>query len=601
MGFFANRWIEKHGAETEKAAISSVSSPSTQTKSKWYSRKKESDNGKGGTGIPTSDSQPPTNTRDRSLSEQGNAQTAPIYGTWGTSSKPPVSPIDTGSVNAYGTIRKSTLSPGPMSAPALIQSRSRQATDSVTVTLAQKLDELATANSDGLLSDDEYRILRQNLFERFGSVAAQIPTEQSPITLPSPSTRNVLNQNAEQVVAPPTIPQGDSNFKVSRSSRSIRSNHSHTSSVQTAITSLIRKATRRSSTTGRTSFGGSGNDGDSVYSRNSSMFQRGALPRTLVHKASTGSVGTSTSAGVGTSGGAYDVRSIASRRTNRSGLDNATIVSRTTSRSRPPSSYHRRHAPSEGGWSDEIGPDWTAAELRAEIISLEEESRRVADMFNGLEMTVMTKHRPALGGRPGLDSNNPLPSPKDGNLDMKPLPDIKRVAAQEKQSSRLSISSSSMRSFAALQRKGSLSFLSGRRSQALPPLPPLPTSATSPLSASTSTSPALRGSLSNGSLHPMVASQSNRSSPNLSMDTRVGSTSHGRLSRSRSGNVGAIHGRADPNDVLQGEMDPEQVALDSGLDDIRKKRANVALRYDKRLEYLRARLRTAELHERLLK
>lgn len=67
----------------------------------------------------------------------------------------------------------------------------------VSVTLAQRLNELAVANSDGLLryvkrlftfnktlklgflnSDDEYRILRQNLFERFASNAA-VPTETS--------------------------------------------------------------------------------------------------------------------------------------------------------------------------------------------------------------------------------------------------------------------------------------------------------------------------------------------------------------------------------------------------------------------------------------
>lgn len=64
-------------------------------------------------------------------------------------------------------------------------------------TLAQRLNELAVANADGLLkyvstillfmnwnlclyySDDEYRILRQNLFERF-STASEIPSE-SPV------------------------------------------------------------------------------------------------------------------------------------------------------------------------------------------------------------------------------------------------------------------------------------------------------------------------------------------------------------------------------------------------------------------------------------
>lgn len=60
------------------------------------------------------------------------------------------------------------------------------------VTLAERLNELAMANADGLLryvssygifivlilvySEDEYRMLRQNLFERFSSVS-NIPTE----------------------------------------------------------------------------------------------------------------------------------------------------------------------------------------------------------------------------------------------------------------------------------------------------------------------------------------------------------------------------------------------------------------------------------------
>ncbi|KAI5886026.1 uncharacterized protein SCHCODRAFT_02706425 [Schizophyllum commune H4-8] len=37
----------------------------------------------------------------------------------------------------------------------------------MTALLAQRLDELALANKDGLLSDDEYRLLRQSAFERF--------------------------------------------------------------------------------------------------------------------------------------------------------------------------------------------------------------------------------------------------------------------------------------------------------------------------------------------------------------------------------------------------------------------------------------------------
>ena len=426
---------------------------------------------------------------------------------------------------------------------------------------------------------------------------------------------------AERQIPSTSLPQGDSNFTVSRSksTRSMRSTASKGSSVQTAITSIIRRATRRDSIP-RTSFAGSGNDADSTYSRgsrNSSLFPRGPLPRTLVHKASAGSMQTSPSIlnGPSAAAHAFDVRSISSRRTNKSGAanDNATIISRTTSRSRPPSSYHRRRAPSEAGGSDEIGSEWTAAELRAEIQSLEEENKRLMDMFNGLEMTMLTKHgRPANNGRSasdGVAGSGGRTLPSDWTL-----ASDKKIPAPEKSSSRLSISSSSMRSFAGLQRKGSLSFL--RRSQ-LPPLPPIPTSATSastsgfgstPTSAtSMGVSPTLpsASSTSSSSLHPyphpMViagGSQSNRSSPNLALDRGVGvgsTTSSGKLTRSRSGYIGTNHGKGGGGD------DAEQDALENGLDDIRRKRASVLSRYEKRLEYLRARLRSAELHERLLK
>lgn len=598
MGFFASRWVEKHGADTEKAALSTPM-PVVQSKPKWYSRKKEPESPRGGTATSSKQKQNNNLHLDtRISSSNGNPSYPSPYSTLPSSSKAGPSGSSTALNNGYGTVRKATSSNPTPTSP-----KQRSATDTVTVTLAQKLEELANANADGLLSDDEYRVLRQNLFERFGSVAAQIPVEQSPINMPSPSTRQNANANQDRATGSSALPQGDSNFTVSNSRRSIRSTASRGSSVQTAITSLIRRATGRS--TPRTSFNGSGNDAESTYSRgsrNSSVFYRGTLPRTLVHKASAGSIQTSPSIMGGNS--AFDSRSIASRRTNRSGVDNATIMSRTTSRSRPPSSYHRRHAPSEGG-SDEIGAEWTAAELRAEILSIEEESKRVMDMFNGLEMTMMMKYRPATAGRSASESIGAIPT------EWKPLPDIKRVQSQEKSSSRLSMSS---RSFSSLQRKGSLSFL--RRSQALPPLPPLPTAAASTsTSMSMSLSPGLRGSTSSpSSLHPMVGasqSQSNRSSPNLSLDK---SSSHGKLSRSRSGYMGTNHGKEGGAAAIavaaavagnaagrDDDRDPEQAALETGLDDIRRKRATVVSRYDKRLEYLRARLRSAELHERLLK
>ena len=47
--------------------------------------------------------------------------------------------------------------------------------------------------------------------------------------------------------------------------------------------------------------------------------------------------------------------------------------------------------------------------------------------------------------------------------------------------------------------------------------------------------------------------------------------------------------------------DEDIVALEAEMADIRKRRAEVTARYEARLEYLRARLKGAELREKLLK
>lgn len=52
--------------------------------------------------------------------------------------------------------------------------------DTTVKTLAQRLNELAVANGDGLLNNEEYRILRQNIFERLAQGETELPQE-SPI------------------------------------------------------------------------------------------------------------------------------------------------------------------------------------------------------------------------------------------------------------------------------------------------------------------------------------------------------------------------------------------------------------------------------------
>ncbi len=58
--------------------------------------------------------------------------------------------------------------------------------------------------------------------------------------------------------------------------------------------------------------------------------------------------------------------------------------------------------------------------------------------------------------------------------------------------------------------------------------------------------------------------------------------------------------------LREGERSSDMVGLgseemDSDVMDIRRRRLDVAARYEARLEYLRARLKGAELHEKLLK
>ncbi len=42
-----------------------------------------------------------------------------------------------------------------------------------------------------VFSDNAYRLLRQDLFQRFGPLAGQIPTEPGMVKMPLPSRRNV--------------------------------------------------------------------------------------------------------------------------------------------------------------------------------------------------------------------------------------------------------------------------------------------------------------------------------------------------------------------------------------------------------------------------
>jgi hypothetical protein len=53
-----------------------------------------------------------------------------------------------------------------------------------TKTLAERLQELAVANDEGLIDDEEYRVLRQNLFEKYAGGTGDSKGDAGPILSP---------------------------------------------------------------------------------------------------------------------------------------------------------------------------------------------------------------------------------------------------------------------------------------------------------------------------------------------------------------------------------------------------------------------------------
>ena len=400
--------------------------------------------------------------------------------------------------------------------------------------------------------------------------------------------------------------------------------------------------------------------GSIISGRTSSAFDRSvAPPRTLVHKASIGSFGS----GAGSGSMLFDGRSISSRRTGRSmAAPGSTFVhdplssvgaglSRSTTRSTrgPPSSYHRRHAHGGGGGhgSDEDGggrsvpDDWTATEIRTEIANIEEEMHRVGDMFRGLEVSRLVKAGVAGPGRTvdGEDERTWTVVSGSGSRYYANGGGARVRADGSPAAGGRAVKRRSGVFGSKLGRKGSLSFL--KRPPPLPPLPtPTPTTPTTPaahphpLPSSHSAYPASRASapghvptlmslppttpitttshpssLTVSPAHaypvgPNLISMPSRSSPHLPLarwgnSSQVADAGSGAESGAGGGEGGRGGGGGGSVRTVGGLELQRQV--ESDIEEVRRKRADVEARYEKRLEYLRARLKAAEIRERLLR
>ncbi|KAF8333513.1 uncharacterized protein EI90DRAFT_3153694 [Cantharellus anzutake] len=401
-------------------------------------------------------------------------------------------------------------------------------TDRTTATLAQRLKELANANADGLLGDDEYRLLKQNLFERFGA-GSQLPAE-SPVVRVSGGKMNTPSSTSLQV---------DSNFRVTYAP-STHSNTSHTSTVTSAIKGVITRVSgRRSQDKGL----GVDADGIPILGQSVASEKRKELSRQPSNLSLRNNLSPRYQA---------DAFSLSSQKTGKSSR-----TARTSASKGPPSAYKaRRIGKYSNGLDDDGHSDESSAELRAEITALEEEMRQVLKSFEGLEISASTRRGPSL---------SPHASPYAPALS------------------------------SPIIRPSSLWTVTPERLPPTnpPPVPPLPPPPPLP-----STGPSVaqrKASLGVTETVPAKSSKASffsrkKSTPVLTTDQKI-SSPESTLNESP----------VPPPPPLPGTVNPAVPRSDPNLDSIRRRKEETMQRYNDRLDYLRARLKGAELRERLIK
>ncbi|KAJ7134504.1 hypothetical protein C8R44DRAFT_427080 [Mycena epipterygia] len=491
------------------------------------------------------------------------------------------------------------------SSSSLSEAPSRNPTDTVTTTLAQRLNELAVANSDGLLNDEEYRLLRQDLFQRFASTTA-VPTETPVVPLASQRSRSTVRLSTATAPVDKRQSMESRRISISTSSNFIvdkqrtPSVHSR-SSMTSGVASFFRRATGRQ-------FSNDFSDSSSVFSATS------AAPSESTGRFKRLSKKTSASSLVTDRG---DAVSISSRRTNNVSSPTESSLPAGSVRSvrrlpTPPSSFPTRlpgvesryagMAPEPRTSTDADDPD-TVQAIRREMLTVEAEGRRLMDAFSGLELSTLTQRR-----------RTAVTSPRDSVATLVPnVPSVHSVVRRPRKGSDATDGdAASMRSATSGGTAASTTSRRGMRGTSLKPGGPVPMHVGGFLSASSSRV---------GSLH-----RKNSVSSMGSSTSRLGISPNGAGSGSGGltvppvpplplgmslGHLGSTPSLTRSTGHLpMGVVREEEVVLTVDLDDerefglemdeLRRRREEVAARYESRLEYLRAKLKGAELREKLL-
>ena len=227
----------------------------------------------------------------------------------------------------------------------------------------------------------------------------------------------------------------------------------------------------------------------------------------------------------------------------------------------------------------------TVKEITQEIQNVEAEAKRLMDAFSGLEVTTLAK----------LQRRHIRPSLKTVDL---------RMSGSESHWS----PDSESRSRRFILADDGISMRSGTSAGTTPSLSAsLARSAYSPMKA-TRTKP-LSFTSKAGSLH-RKNSASSIASERTGGRTLSISISHGHLKGVNSSNNSLLRstGHLPMDTVLEDEkvsmsttvrLEAEDIEIE--MEDIRRRREEVSLRYEARLEYLRAKLKGAQLHEKLMR
>ncbi|KAG1743293.1 uncharacterized protein EDB91DRAFT_1247377 [Suillus paluster] len=484
----------------------------------------------------------------------------------------------------------------PLGTEQVLQDTPHIHTDVITATLAQRLDELAAANLQGLLDDDEYRLLRQNIFERLAS-GSSVPQEASLVPLVS-HPPSVYNPASVKVRSP-----------------SVRSK----SSISSAMSSLFKRSSRISATTSLTA-----TDDASIFS---SATSRRPIPRqmrsnvslTTENPSRTGDTqylgvnGSTSSINVSVNGGrSSPYRSLrrlqtgpgatpppSSFRLNSTSGSPSTLISSTSTTPRT-SSHTPSHSqtPSLSPSTNPADPDNpSSSELKRQIAELEAEGGRLLDAFNGLELTTLTRRHPprtpsvrrvrvGVGGSDyGSRGGGSEYGGKGGVSEYGGSGYLSTGRGTPCDTDAQSVCSASAASSVSQPRSQPQSY----RNPSLR-APPSTLSASARKRSMSSISSRARVP-TNGSMHASL------SSPGLTHSKlrELGSVSSVNLARDSSVHLPSTPVREVPDD------DASILALESELSDIRRRRGEVTARYQSRLEYLRAQLRGAELREKLMR